>query len=163
MKDGRTHLAHKAEHAVDLETGAIVGVTVQDADDGDTTTSIETLIEAAEQVEAVRARRRGRAGGRRRQGLSQQSVAGGSRSRRRPQLHLGTGSRPTELEEATRRRATPCIAIVGAFAARGANGCCDCEANAWNARLRISMRPAGCVACTAARGLSQAPHALATC
>ena len=38
MKDGRTHLAHKAEHAVDLETGAIVGVTVQDADDGDTTT-----------------------------------------------------------------------------------------------------------------------------
>src|SRR5215212_6009383 len=54
MKDGRTHLAHKAEHVVDLETGAIVGVTVQDADDGDTTTSIETLIEAAEQVEAVR-------------------------------------------------------------------------------------------------------------
>jgi transposase len=36
MKDGRTHLAHKAEHAVDLATGAIVGVTVQDADDGDT-------------------------------------------------------------------------------------------------------------------------------
>lgn len=31
MKDGRTHLAHKAEHAVDLETGAIVGVTVQGA------------------------------------------------------------------------------------------------------------------------------------
>jgi transposase len=52
MKDG-THLAHKAEHAVDLETGAIVGLTVQDADDGDTTTSRETLIEAAEQVEAV--------------------------------------------------------------------------------------------------------------
>ena len=37
------------------DTGAIVGVTVQDADDGDTTTSIETLIEAAEQVEAVAA------------------------------------------------------------------------------------------------------------
>jgi transposase len=53
MKDGRTHLAHKAEHAVDLGTGAVVGVTVQDADQGDTTTSIETLIEAAEQVEAV--------------------------------------------------------------------------------------------------------------
>jgi transposase len=54
MKDGRTHLAHKAEHAVDLETGAIVGVTVQDADNGDTETSIETLIAATEQVEAVR-------------------------------------------------------------------------------------------------------------
>jgi transposase len=53
MKDGRTHLAHKAEHAVDLETGAIVGVTVQDADDGDAETSRETLITAAEQIEAV--------------------------------------------------------------------------------------------------------------
>jgi DDE family transposase len=42
MKDGRTRLAHKAEHAVDLETGAIVGVTVQGADDGDTTTIAET-------------------------------------------------------------------------------------------------------------------------
>ena len=54
MKDGRTHLAHKAEQAVDLETGAIIGVTVQDADDGDATTCVETLIEAAEQVETVR-------------------------------------------------------------------------------------------------------------
>ena len=53
MKDGRTHLAHKAEHAVDLETGAVVGVTVQDAHEGDTITRIETLIEAAEQVETV--------------------------------------------------------------------------------------------------------------
>jgi transposase len=53
MKDGRTHLAHKAEHAVDLETGAVVAVTVQDADQGDTTTSRETLIEAVEQIEAV--------------------------------------------------------------------------------------------------------------
>ena len=53
MKDHRTHLAHKAEHAVDLETGAVVAVTVQDADAGDTSTSVETLIEAAEQVETV--------------------------------------------------------------------------------------------------------------
>ena len=56
MKDGRTHLAHTAEHAVDLETGAIVGVTVQDASAGDTTTLAETLITAVEQVEAVGAR-----------------------------------------------------------------------------------------------------------
>jgi transposase len=54
MKDGRTHLAHKAEHAVDLNTGAIVGVTVQDADTGDTESSVETLIRAAEQIEMVR-------------------------------------------------------------------------------------------------------------
>jgi transposase len=46
MRDGRTHLAHKAEHAVDLDTGAVVAVTVQAADQGDTTTLDETLCEA---------------------------------------------------------------------------------------------------------------------
>ena len=53
IKDGRTHLAHKAEHAVDLATGAIVGVTVQGADQGDTTTIAETVTVAAEALEAV--------------------------------------------------------------------------------------------------------------
>jgi transposase len=42
MKDGRTNLAHKAEHAVDLDASAVVAVTVQDADNGDTTTMQET-------------------------------------------------------------------------------------------------------------------------
>lgn len=55
MKDGRTHLAHKAEHAVDLDSGALVAVTLQDADQGDTTTLVETAIAAAEQVEAAHA------------------------------------------------------------------------------------------------------------
>ena len=50
MKDGRTHLAHKAEHAVDMETGAIVAVTVQAADEGDTTTIVETVAEAGERI-----------------------------------------------------------------------------------------------------------------
>ena len=53
MKDGRTHLAHKAEHAVDLETGAIVAVTVQGADEGDTTTIVDTVTAAVEQIEAA--------------------------------------------------------------------------------------------------------------
>jgi transposase len=43
MKDGRTHLAHKAEHAVDLSTGALLSVTLQPADQGDTATIFETL------------------------------------------------------------------------------------------------------------------------
>jgi transposase len=55
MKDGRTHLAHKAEHAVDLETGALVAVTLQGADQGDTTTMIETAIAAADQIEDAQA------------------------------------------------------------------------------------------------------------
>jgi len=53
MKDGRTHLAHKAEHAVDLETGAIVAVTIQPADDGDTTTIVDTVLAALEQIDAA--------------------------------------------------------------------------------------------------------------
>jgi transposase len=55
MKDGRTHLAHKAEHAVDLDSGALVAVTLQGADVGDTTSLVETAIAAAEQVEAAHA------------------------------------------------------------------------------------------------------------
>src|SRR5277367_3033709 len=46
MKDGRTHLAYKAEHAVDLNTGAVVAVTLPGADKGDTTTLDATLCEA---------------------------------------------------------------------------------------------------------------------
>lgn len=53
MKDGRTHLAHKAEHAVDLDTGAIVGVTLTGADQGDTTTMYDTVAEAAVQLNQV--------------------------------------------------------------------------------------------------------------
>src|SRR5450432_4787876 len=48
MKDGRTHLAHKQEHAVDMDTGAVVAVTVQGATEGDTST-IEGTLEAADQ------------------------------------------------------------------------------------------------------------------
>lgn len=50
MKDGSTHLAHKAEPAVDLSSGALLAVTVQGADQGDTTTLFETLAEAGEAV-----------------------------------------------------------------------------------------------------------------
>jgi transposase len=55
MKDGRTHLAHKAEHAVDLDTGAIVAVTLQGADEGDTATIVETATAAADQTEDAQA------------------------------------------------------------------------------------------------------------
>ncbi len=53
MKDGRTHLAHKAEHAVDLETGAVVAVTVQPADRGDTQSLEATLRETLENLAVV--------------------------------------------------------------------------------------------------------------
>src|SRR3954462_4579449 len=53
MKDGRTHLAHKAEHAVDMETGAIVAVTLHGADKGDTETIQDTVAEAGERITSV--------------------------------------------------------------------------------------------------------------
>jgi len=53
MKDGSTHMAHKAEHAVDMETGAVITVTLQAADQGDTTTMKETLADAGETVERL--------------------------------------------------------------------------------------------------------------
>jgi transposase len=51
LKDGRTRLAYKAEHAVDLASGALLAVTVQPADRGDTTSYVETL--DAAQCEAM--------------------------------------------------------------------------------------------------------------
>jgi transposase len=53
MKDGRTHLAHKAEHTVDMDTGAVVSVTLQPADLGDTQTVKATLDEARANVQTV--------------------------------------------------------------------------------------------------------------
>ena len=50
MKDGRTHLAHKAEHAVDLESGAVVAVVLHPATAGDTQTISETLCRAGENI-----------------------------------------------------------------------------------------------------------------
>jgi transposase len=55
VKDGRTHLAHKAEHAVDRESGAVVAVTIQPADRGDTDTLKVTLAEARAVITAVAA------------------------------------------------------------------------------------------------------------
>lgn len=57
MKDGTTHLAHKAEHAVDLGEkghGAILAVNVCDAAAGDTATLTDTIVAATENLAAVK-------------------------------------------------------------------------------------------------------------
>ena len=54
MKDGRTHLAYKNEHAVDLDTGAIVAAEIHLANEGDTTTMWGTLEKAANSLQEVR-------------------------------------------------------------------------------------------------------------
>jgi len=53
LKDGRTHLAYKPEHAVDLDTGAIVAAEVHAADRGDTATLPDTLAAAEANLAAV--------------------------------------------------------------------------------------------------------------
>ena len=53
MKDGRTHLAYKAEHAVDLDSGLVLSAAIHPADQGDTTTLVDSLLRT--QVNLVRA------------------------------------------------------------------------------------------------------------
>ena len=43
MKDGRTRMGHKVEHAVDMDTGAVLAVTVHPGSSGDTQTVGKTL------------------------------------------------------------------------------------------------------------------------
>ena len=143
MKDGRTHLAHTAEHAVDLDTGAIVGVTVQDASAGDTTTLVDTLVTAAEQVEAVGA-----------PGIAEVVADKGYHSNETMVGFAAIGVRSYVSEpdrgrrtgRARRRRGTRCMPTGGGSAARAGNGCCGSGASYWNGPTRISTRPAGCAA-----------------
>src|SRR5512135_3398332 len=53
LKDGRTHLAYKPEHAMDLDTGAVVAAEIHFDDQGDTTTMPDTLSRATEHLNAV--------------------------------------------------------------------------------------------------------------
>ncbi len=50
MKDGRTHLLHKAEHATDMDTQAIVAVCLGDGNEGDTESLPWTLMQAQENL-----------------------------------------------------------------------------------------------------------------
>ena len=147
MKDGRTHLAHKAEEAVDLETGAVVGVTVQDADEGDTSTSRETLIVAAEQIETVLP-----------DGDGLEEVVGDKGYHRttrwsisKPWAFAVTSRNPIGVAGIGRRiprRAPPSIATGAASAANAARASCASAVNVSNVPSRISTTPAACVACS---------------
>jgi len=53
MKDGTTHFAYKAEHAVDVESDLIVAAEIHQADDPDTATVLVTATAAREHLQAV--------------------------------------------------------------------------------------------------------------
>lgn len=46
MKDGRTHLAHKAEHAIDLDSGLLLAATIHHGDRADSESLLESLVAA---------------------------------------------------------------------------------------------------------------------
>ena len=54
LKDGRTHLSHKMEHAVDMDSGTVMAVTIQPGAAEDTTTIPETMMATAESVATMR-------------------------------------------------------------------------------------------------------------
>ena len=149
MKDGRTHLAHTAEQAVDLETGAIVGVTVQDADAGDTTTMIETLITAAEQVDAVLP-----AGA----GLAEVVADKGYHSNETMvafaeldlRSYVSEPDRGRRTGRGRRRPGTRSMPIGDGFGATVDNACCGSGANDWNGPMRICTKPGACAECICA-------------
>ena len=128
MKDGRTHLAHKAEHAVDLETGAIVSVTVQGADRGDTQTMVKTLTEAAEKVEQALPEGRGIEEVVARQGVSQHAADGGP----------GCGGIAQLCERTEAREATLARRPAGA-----GSGVCESAAPPGRARGQRLLRQRG--------------------
>jgi transposase len=51
MKDGRTHLAYKAEHVVDLNSDMILAAEIYPADHADTQTMVDSVLEAVENVQ----------------------------------------------------------------------------------------------------------------
>ena len=98
MKDGRTHLAYKAEQAVDLEYGTILGVTVQGGTKGDTASFHGTLEETFEQVKSATGDDARDQGDRCGQGVPQQRSSRGHRRAGTSQLHLGAGPWSSSLE-----------------------------------------------------------------
>ena len=156
MKDGRTHLAYKAEHGVDMDTGAIVSVTVQDACEGDTATLPATLTMAAEQVELVQPEGPGveevvadkgyhsdamlvglgEVGVRSPRNRSRSAAGAAGKTRRRARRRRRSALR--------RRR---CMPTAVAFAGGGVVACNAAGARWWSERSRTCTRRGACVAC----------------
>src|SRR5271167_897695 len=53
MKDGRTHLAYKAEHVVDLKSDLVVAVDIRPADHADTETIVDSVMLAQNNLQTA--------------------------------------------------------------------------------------------------------------
>jgi transposase len=56
LKDGRTRLAYKAEHVVDMDSGVVIAAEIHDGDQGDTATVVESVEAARKNVERAKER-----------------------------------------------------------------------------------------------------------
>src|SRR5215831_7631904 len=136
LKDGRTALAYKAEHAVDIDTGAIVAVTAHGgrrrgygvntrdlAGSGGGGGGADSAAHGQRRVCGERGRR-GRVGGG--QGLSRRSGAGGGAGSWRADLRFRAGSGPAEMD--------------GQARATG-GGLCESAPDWWESRPAITQTP----------------------
>lgn len=151
MKDGRTHLAYKAEHAVDLETGAVVAVTVESGDAGDTETMLETLPQAGENIaEVACATNREEVGERVDPAGPAEAVA--DKGYHSNDTLVALKEAEVRAYNSPRRRNnrfpySPRIRRRFEYTAACASGLAF---HCWNAASRMRMRRAGCGACTCA-------------
>ena len=53
LKDGRTHLAYKAEHVVDLDSDLLLAAEIRSATNGDTATLVDSVMQACLNLEAA--------------------------------------------------------------------------------------------------------------
>jgi hypothetical protein len=156
MKDGQTHLAHKQEQAVDLDTGAVLAVTLAGGTAHHTQTLGPTLAAANTTLQVVRAQVDASTAA----GVAAQvanavadkgyhsnavmlalATAGCAATSPSPSAGggAGPGSRPSGMR---------CIATAGAFGAGTARRCCGAAGSCWSGRSHMRWRPAGCAART---------------
>jgi transposase len=151
MKNGQTHLAHKAEHAVVLETGAVVAVTVQPADRGGTTSVEGTLQEAMDVLADVSEDKQAAEGWATRCSRRSWPIRDITATPCSP-VASEWGFEPTFRSRAaagatgaaSRPSAAPPTRIAGGSGASGVSASCDCAVSGSSAPSPIVTRRAGC-------------------
>ena len=156
MKNGATHLAYKAEQAVDLDTGAIVAITTQGGAVGDTTSVEETLpaagLAVAEQIATPTAQGEYKVD---EQGMCEVVTDKGYHSgaslvsmrEMGVRSYVSVPQQPRRNWRAKPTSKPPCTPTSGAWKASGASVCCGGAENFWSVPSHISMRPARCEEC----------------
>ena len=144
MKDGRTHLAYKAEHVVDLESDLVLGGEIHPGDRADTETLVDSVMEAqvnlkqagsAQEIEEVAADKGYHAAGTLElcESLGPADLHSRARSRHRAKWT----DKPPELQRAV-------YGIGGACGAPRASVCSGGAANSVSGPSPTSATPAAC-------------------